>query len=169
MTHTTEWSLGTVLPKNLVLAGRFRFEAIQETEDTDTIPIFKRLFSGGPNTVRGYSFQKLGPLDPNGNPLGGQTSLLGNLELRYPIYKKLGGVTFVDMGHVNRDPFEIDTDDIRFTCGLGLRYNTIIGPIRFDVGYKINPPTLGDVADTTTPDEKTEDRWQFHISIGQTF
>ena len=151
------------------MAGRFRFEVIQETEDTDTIPIFKRLFLGGTNTVRGYGFQKLGPLDPNGKPLGGQTSLLGNLELRYPIYKKLSGVAFLDAGHVNRDPIEIDPDDLRFTGGAGLRYNTAIGPVRIDFGYKLNPPTLGDVATTTTPDEDTEDRWKIHFSIGQTF
>jgi outer membrane protein assembly complex protein YaeT len=160
------------LPKSLVLAGRIRFETIQETEDTDDIPIFKRLFLGGTYTVRGYGFQKLGPLDASGNPLGGQTSLLGNLEIRYPIFKNISGVAFLDVGHVNEAAFTVDAEDVRFACGAGLRYNTIIGPIRLDVGYKINPPTFGDVTDTTIPgeeDKEIEDRWKIHFSIGQTF
>ncbi len=159
-------------PKSVVLAGRIRFETIQETEDTDDIPIFKRLFLGGTYSVRGYGFQKLGPLDADGNPLGGQTSLLGNLEIRYPIFKKISGVAFLDVGHVNEDAFTVDAEDVRFACGAGLRYNTIIGPIRLDVGYKINPPTFGDVANTPTPgqeDKEIEDRWKIHFSIGQTF
>ena len=152
------------------MAGRIRGEVIQETEDSQSIPIFKRLFLGGTNTVRGYGYQKLGPLDPNGNPLGGQTAISGNLELRFPVYKKFSGVVFSDMGHVDLDPFSVDSGEMRFTCGAGIRYNTIIGPVRLDFGYKINPPVLGDVTvNTPTPNEEVEDRWKIHFSIGQAF
>jgi outer membrane protein assembly complex protein YaeT len=154
-----------------VLAGRIRYDTIQETEDTDFIPINKRLFLGGTNTVRGYSYQKLGPLDAAGNPVGGQSAVNGNVELRYPIYKKISGVVFVDMGFVGADPFTLNNDELRFTSGAGLRYNTPIGPLRLDFGYKLNPPTLGDVAVTPVPnpDDDIEDRWKIHFSIGQAF
>ncbi len=161
----------TLLYPGWVLAGRIRYDTIQETEDTDTIPINKRLFMGGTNTVRGYSYQKLGPLDAAGNPVGGQSALNGNLELRYPVFKKLSGVVFVDMGFIGVDPFTVNSDELRFTGGAGLRYNTPIGPIRIDFGYKLNPPDLGDVAVTpvSNPNDDIEDRWKIHFSIGQAF
>lgn len=154
-----------------ILAGRIRYDTIQETEDTDLIPINKRLFLGGTNTVRGYGYQKLGPLDAAGNPVGGQSAVNGNIELRYPIFKKISGVLFVDMGFVGVDPFTVNGDELRFTSGVGLRYNTPVGPLRLDFGYKLNPPTLGDVAVTTVsnPDDPIEDRWKIHFSIGQVF
>ena len=160
----------SLLPR-WVLAGRIRYDTIQETEDTDIIPINKRLFLGGTNTVRGYSYQKLGPLDAAGNPLGGQSAINGNVELRYPIFKKISGVVFVDMGFVGADPFIVNSDGLRFTSGAGLRYNTPIGPLRLDFGYKLNPPTLGDVAVTPVPnpDDDIEDQWKIHFSIGQAF
>ena len=154
-----------------VLAGRIRYDTIQETEDTNIIPINKRIFLGGTNTVRGYSYQKLGPLDAAGTPLGGQSAINGNIELRYPIFDKISGVVFVDMGFVGVDPFTVNSDQLRFTSGAGLRYNTPVGPLRLDFGYKLNPPTLGDVAVTPVPnpDDDIEDRWKIHFSIGQAF
>ncbi len=160
----------TFLPR-WVLAGRIRYDTIQETEDTEIIPINKRLFLGGTNTVRGYGYQKLGPLDAAGNPVGGQSALNGNIELRYPIFRKISGVAFVDMGFVGPDPFEFIGDEVRFTGGVGLRYNTPVGALRLDFGYKLNPPTLGDVAVTPVPNpnEDIEDLWKIHFSIGQAF
>ena len=59
--------------KNIILAGRVRLETIQEIQDSSFIPGFKRLYLGGSDTVRGYAFQELPPLDRNGNPIGGQS------------------------------------------------------------------------------------------------
>jgi outer membrane protein assembly factor BamA len=143
---------------NILLAGRIGFQTIQEVEDTEDIPIFKRLFLGGSNTVRGYGYQKLGPMDENGKPLGGLTSVNANLELRYPIYNKISGVVFLDMGLLDEESFRQDLSDMRYGCGAGIRYNTIIGPVRVDLGYKLNPPR-----------EEIEDRWMIHFSIGQAF
>jgi outer membrane protein insertion porin family/translocation and assembly module TamA len=154
-----------------VLAGRIRYETIQDTENTDFIPINKRLFLGGTQTVRGYGYQQLGPLDAAGKPVGGQSALNGNLELRYPVYQKLAGVLFIDMGSVDLEPFALKTEDLRFTGGVGVRYLTPVGPLRLDFGYKLNPPDFGDVSvgPVANPDEETEDRWRIHFSIGQAF
>jgi outer membrane protein assembly complex protein YaeT len=153
----------------VVVSTRIRLETIQEIDDTEILPIFKRLFLGGANTVRGYAFQELPPLDADGNPLGGQTAVNANLELRYPIYRKLRGVAFMDLGQVDPDPFRVDMSEIRYSCGAGLRYNTPVGPIRFDFGYKLNPPTGKDVGDLTRPDATIGDRWRIYLSIGQAF
>jgi len=153
-----------------VLAGRLRMESIQEIGNTDFIPVFERLFLGGSYTVRGYAFQELPPLDPaTGNPLGGQTALNANLELRFPIYRKLTGTLFVDAGQVDPEPYHVLFDEVRYTAGAGVRYNTIVGPFRLDFGYKLNPPTRSDIGDVTDPDEEIGNRWRIHLSIGQTF
>ncbi|MEW6670297.1 MAG: BamA/TamA family outer membrane protein [Thermodesulfobacteriota bacterium] len=144
--------------ESITVAGRVRYETIV-TDDSTSIPIFKRLFLGGSNTVRGYDFQKIPPLDNNGSPLGGLSALNASLELRFPIYPKVTGVVFGDMGHLNSDYFRIDTPEMYYTGGAGIRYHTILGPLRLDLGYKLNPPES----------EQKVDRWRVHFSIGQAF
>lgn len=142
----------------IVFAKRIDVGVIQSFSGTEPIdvPIFKRFFAGGSTTMRGFAFQELGPLDDNDDPVGGNTLLLGNLEARYPIYKKLGGVLFLDYGNVYPDEFDFDLGDIKYAVGTGLRFDTIIGPIRADIGYTLNP-------------EPDIDRFQFFLSIGHAF
>lgn len=155
--------------KDIILAGRVNLETIQGMQGSTFIPAFKRLYLGGSDTVRGYGYQELPPLDRNGDPLGGQTAFNASVELRFPIYNALSGVTFVDSGLLGPDPFQLEFSDIRYTCGVGLRYDTVIGPIRLDFGYKLNPPTGKDIGDFTNPNEIVGDRWRFYVNIGQAF
>ena len=157
------------LIENLIGSGRLRMETIQEIETSQFIPINKRLFLGGSNTVRGYGFQEVPPLDAAGNPIGGRTALNANLELRFPVYKEFSGVVFLDSGLIDPDPFTLKLSDTWYTSGVGIRYETIIGPLRVDFGYKLNPPTGADIGDTDNPDERVGDRWRIHFSIGQAF
>lgn len=125
-----------------VFANRFGIGGLYSfgsTENLD-IPVFKRFFAGGSDSVRGYGFQKLGPLNRNEDPIGGNSLLLGNLEVRFPLFlKRLGGVIFLDYGNVYSDGFDYPLDDLKYAAGSGLRYNTPIGPLRIDVGYALNP------------------------------
>ena len=155
--------------KNIVLAGRVYLETIQGIQGSSFIPAFKRLYLGGSDTVRGYAFQELPPLDSNGNPIGGQSAFNASVEARFPIYKELSGVTFLDTGLLDEDPFQLNFSEMRYTCGVGLRYDTVIGPIRADVGYKLNPPTGKDIGDFTNPNDIVGDRWRFYLNIGQAF
>ncbi|MBU2487903.1 MAG: BamA/TamA family outer membrane protein [Proteobacteria bacterium] len=145
------------LTDSVTLAARGLYTTIQPTEETDRIPIFKRLFSGGGSSVRGYAYQRLGPLDAGGGPQGGESMAEASLELRFPLYKELGGVVFSDAGMVLPDPFSFRGREIRATAGAGLRYNTPVGPLRVDLGFKLNPAT------------DNEDEYQLHLSIGQAF
>jgi outer membrane protein insertion porin family/translocation and assembly module TamA len=142
----------------VVLALRLRLGIVLPTEETPEVPIFKRFFTGGTNSVRGYGFQQLGPLDAEGRPLGGVSLTEGNLELRFPVWKKLFGVTFVDFGKVSLDEFDYSPNGLRFSAGLGARYRTVVGPIRLDWAYKLNPDPRGEPG-----------RWRIHFSIGQAF
>ncbi len=141
-----------------VLAGRFKWGGIQSTEKTDYLPIFKRFFAGGPDSVRGYPYQKLGPMDQNGNPIGGMTLVEGSLEWRFPIRKSFEGVLFADFGNVFERSYEILWSNLRYTAGCGVRYLTLVGPLRLDFGYQLNPP-----------EKSSFNPYQIYFSIGQAF
>ena len=81
----------------------------------------------------------------------------GNTEVRFPVAGHLWGVVFLDFGNVFLDSWQFDLDDLRYAAGTGIRYNTLIGPLRLDFGYILNP------------DESTDKRYRIHLSIGQTF
>lgn len=139
------------------LAGRLKGGFTQGLGGTDRIPLIRRFFLGGADSVRGFPYQRLGPLDINGDPLGGVIALEGGVELRYPIWGDLGGVLFVDGGNT-WDSLEAELPDFYYTTGAGLRYQTPVGPLRLDFGWQINPPE-GD----------PYDRWQIYLSVGQAF
>ncbi len=126
--------------------------------DTYRVPLIRRFFPGGFDSVRGYPYQRLGPLDSSGNPLGGEAMLVGNLELRFPLWQELGGVVFVDAGNAYEDIDVMSFGDLRYTAGLGLRYNTPVGPLRVDWGFQLNPDPDANIADN-----------DFYLSVGQAF
>lgn len=158
----TTWEGRAYIPiSGIVLALRTRWGTIVNLENEQKIPIFKRFFAGGGNSVRGYPYQKLGPLDSKGNPLGGSSVLEANVDLRFPITIKgqsFQGVLFFDMGQVYPGQLSLDPFDLRYTIGTGLRYQTPIGPIRVDLGYQLNPP-----------DQNFFGPFQIYFSIGQAF
>lgn len=120
------------------------------------IPLFERLFAGGSKSMRGFSFQKLGPLDSNGDPLGGNSLITGSVEARIPLIEKLGAAVFLDGGNVFAGSFDYDLDELKYAAGAGLRYKVAGIPISLDFGYALNPnPRLG--------------RYQLFIDVGQAF
>ncbi len=85
-------------------------------------------------------------------------------ELRARVVGNVGGVLFLDAGNVWPNSLAGRLDDLRYAIGAGLRYQTPIGPIRFDYGYQLNP-IPGLVVDGS-PQTR---RWRVHFSIGQAF
>lgn len=142
--------------KDFVLAASLRGGLAQGYFKTGDLPIVERFFLGGRTTVRGYSQDTLGPLGSDGNPIGGNIFLMENLELRTSLGKNFGLVTFLDGGNVWLNTSDIKLADVKFTAGLGLRYNTPVGPIRIDYGQKLQK-------------EKGESAGELHFSIGHAF
>ncbi len=142
----------------------------------DQVPLPERFFSGGSNSHRGFPINQAGPRDrTTGFPLGGGGLLLNSVELRFPVQgEDISGVLFHDAGNVfreSRPSFRVrqkdpgDFDYMVHAVGGGVRYRTPIGPIRVDLAYSINPPrflTQGAALDRIS-------RFQFHVSLGQTF
>ncbi len=155
----------------MVIAGRVRIRSIEKIRDTEYIPINKRLFLGGSKSVRGYDYQQLPVVDGKDNAIGvgALTSLDGNIELRYPLYRDFKGVAFLDMGVLNQRSYSLNVARIRYTCGIGLRYDTLLGPLQLDVGYKLNPPRIGETKIPGLAPYVDTDRWGVHFNIGHAF
>ncbi len=161
------------------------------------VPISERYFGGGANSHRGFAYNQAGPRDPaTGFPLGGGSQFLNSIELRFPMGGRgLSGVVFHDAGNVysraSRISFrssqqvrtsatgtkEFDFDYMVHALGLGIRYRTPIGPVRFDLAFSPNPPRFVGFDGTreqllTGTGSFREQRirgFQFHFSLGQTF
>jgi len=144
------------LTKAVVLAASLRGGIAQGYNKTDKLPIVERFFLGGRTTVRGYAQDTLGPKGSDGNPTGGNAFLMENLEIRTSLGKGIGIVAFLDGGNVWLKASDIKPGDFKFTTGLGLRYNTPVGPVRVDYGHKLQK-------------EKGESSGELHFSIGHAF
>ena len=93
-------------------------------------------FSGGAGTVRGQSFQSLGALQ-GGVETGGRSFAGASLELRQDLFGAFGAVAFADIGYVGADALWQDAGDWHAGAGLGLRYDTPVGPIRLDLATPV--------------------------------
>jgi outer membrane protein insertion porin family len=143
------------LRRGLVFAFSFKGGAAHGLGESVELPLIERFFLGGRNTVRGYTHDTLGPKGVGDNPTGGNAFVLFNTEFRISLGKGFGLVTFVDSGNVWKKISNVSTE-LRYTTGLGLRYNTPVGPIRIDYGYKLNR-------------ERGESAGEIHFSLGHAF
>ncbi len=137
----------------------------QPVEDVvSDLPASERFFAGGDTTVRGFARDSLGApgtIDPNGFPTGGNAMIIFNAELRTPIWNDVGGVVFVDTGNIFRRVSEVDFGLLRASAGFGLRYKSPLGPVRVDVGFKLD--------DKQPVPGRTEQGYAIHFSLGQAF
>ncbi|RPI28430.1 MAG: outer membrane protein assembly factor [Acidobacteria bacterium] len=169
---------------NVVLATSLRLGMILPFANSlpadieNPVPISERFFSGGSTTLRGLTQDLAGPLlrdpatgeivlvdefgrpDPEGRPvpLGGNGLAIGNVELRFPLFWFLSGAVFYDIGNVFRSITDVSQAGWSNAIGFGVRANTPVGPVRFDIGYNPKPPpTIG------------FSHWNFHFTLGHPF
>ncbi|MFN7170636.1 MAG: BamA/TamA family outer membrane protein, partial [Candidatus Omnitrophota bacterium] len=107
------------------------------------VPFFERFYAGGSSSIRGYRSRFVGPRDNQNLPLGGEVIFLTNFELRFPIYKKLYGAGFFDLGNVWRNE-DFKWGGFKSGTGFGLRYKLPIGVVRLDYGFGLDPGTRKD-------------------------
>jgi len=123
-----------------------------------SLPPDQRFYAGGSGTIRGYRYQSVGPLFPNGNPIGGTAINAGTAEFRQRFGESFGAAVFLDAGNVsqNLSPFN---GQLEFGAGVGVRYYTPIGPIRLDVAVPLHRRS------GYNPD----DAFEIYIGLGQAF
>jgi len=141
--------------RDVVFACSIRGGVAYAFGDTEELPLVERFFLGGRTTVRGYRHDMLGPKGEEDSPTGGNVFALINAELRIPVKKGFGMVTFIDGGNVWQLLKDV-RPDLKYTVGIGLRYHTPVGPIRIDYGYKLD----------RLPGESAG---EIHFSIGHAF
>ena len=156
-----------VLGGRLGLATGFPRAVTGDNEPTivlDELPASERFFAGGDTTVRGFTLDRLGTpetIDQDGFPTGGNGLIVLNVEARVPIRGGLGAVGFIDAGNVWRLVSDVDLSQMRGAVGFGLRYRSPVGPIRVDLGFKLDRRML--------PSGEHERPTALHISLGQAF
>ena len=142
------------LSDSSVIALRGQLGAVfgSSLEDTPTDFLF---FSGGGGTVRGHAFQELAVELDDGDRIGGRSFLGTSLELRQGITDTISLVGFFDAGYIGEESFPDGSGEWHSGAGLGVRYDTGIGPIRVDVGVPVSGESSSD--------------FQLYLGIGQAF
>jgi outer membrane protein assembly complex protein YaeT len=140
------------ITKSGTLGLHLRTGSITPHGASTNIPIYERFFAGGAYSIRGYGYNKLGPLTEDGDPLGGNLLVESSIELRFQIpflegHKipwiglNLGnfwGGVFIDVGNVFAKFEDFKWGGLKVGAGIGIRYNTPIGPVRFDYGRNLS-------------------------------
>lgn len=122
-----------------VLEFRLRTGIMNDYGDSASVPIYERFFAGGSRTIRGYDERKVGPLDTAVNdPVGGESMIVGNVELTVPVLDFMKVAAFYDTGNVWPEMKDIGSGGFKSGVGMGLRFKTPIGPINLDYGYPLN-------------------------------
>lgn len=125
------------IKKWLIFAGRVQVGSILGTKQRN-IPLPVLFLGGSEDDLRGYRYLTVSPLDSQNRPLGGRSAIFLTAEMRLRFGEHIGLVPFADFGTVSFS--ELPTVDAKWfkSVGLGLRYFTFFGPLRFDVGFPLD-------------------------------
>lgn len=134
------------------LAGRHRFvlrgdAGTMFTNDFEDVPQSMRFFAGGDQSVRGYAYKSISPVDENGIAVGARNLLTGSLEYDYEFIKRWRAAVFTDAGNA----FDSSNEPFKVGSGVGIRWVSPVGPIRLDVAWPVS---------------ETEKRPRVHFSMG---
>ena len=140
---------------SITLAGSVAAGMIAGAGQRD-VPADERFYAGGGGSIRGYSYQSVGPIVGT-VPAGGRSLLECSFEIRTSLTEKVGIVGFMDGGTAYESKSFGSGETFRWGTGLGLRYKTPVGPLRLDVGVPLNRRS------------GTDDSFQFYLSLGQAF
>lgn len=115
-------------------------------ESIEDVPPSLRFFAGGDNSLRGYSYDSIGPRNSQNKLRGGRFMLTSTLEYQYRVYGDWWAAAFYDYGSAWNDK----PDWYRGT-GVGVRWASPVGPIRLDFAWGL---------------DKATDKFQIHFILG---
>lgn len=139
-----KWIRGIGKDSRIILRGDFGSTNVAYL---DRLPASQRFFAGGDNSVRGYSYEELGPKNASGEVVGGKHLVVGSIELERKLVGKWSVAAFYDRGNAINSL----GDPLVAGAGVGLRWNSPVGPIRLDFAWAL---------------DKVTDRFRLHVVIG---
>lgn len=146
------------LPKNIIGLFSFRTGIERSTvrpltgdpnDPSGSIPLIKQFVLGGPTSLRGFKDQEINLQDRLIRGLASYVNYRGQVDFPFSGGLRMG--PFVDAGNLTVDHYSFG--HLRYGVGMGLRYYTPVGPVNFDLGFKVKP-------------RGREDPYQFNFSIG---
>jgi outer membrane protein assembly complex protein YaeT len=180
-----QWYWNPDNKRDLIWATRLRYGAalLYGLSPLPDIPLTQRFYAGGSGSVRGWQARTLGTMDTTLRNLGGNALLEGNIEARWNLLKDAGSIGFLDLakisfvvfydfGNLWPTPKKMRLTEIAMAVGLGLRYNTIAGPIRIDFGMKLYDPDAPATRQWITQKgffPETVSQGIIHLGVGHTF
>ncbi len=141
-----------------IVETRLRLGTAKEFGDSPSVPIFDRFYAGGLGTVRGYNYRRVGPKEA-GNPVGGQTMEVINLDYTIPIPKldSFRFVIFTDLGNITPDAYDFfEWGDTVISAGPGVKIKTPLGPVALYYGFPL----------INKDDKNRNGRFEFSLSRG---
>ena len=127
----------SVIARNLALA-----ESLRGFFDIPDLPLSERFFAGGGSSLRGFETDRAGPLFPGTDkPQGGNALVVGNVEIRFPLWRAIQLAGFYDTGNVFSRISDIRPSGFSHSVGGGIRIKTPFGPLRADYGINLNLPS----------------------------
>jgi outer membrane protein insertion porin family/translocation and assembly module TamA len=187
VTLAVRGTLGLLFPRNygdIVRSPQSVFDESPERTRDYQLTFYRGFFSGGPTSNRGYPLRGVGPVafvpfispevevqrlstacggnDDCRTPTGGFTLWEASTELRFKVTGPLFAATFCDASDVSPQTMDVRFKRLHLSCGAGARYDTPVGPIRLDIGYRI--PGL-QVIGGIPPDEKRPQTFPFGAPI----
>lgn len=139
-----------------VFAAKVTLGAILGTT-RHAIPPSERFYAGSDNLLRGYKYLTVSPLGHDHKPIGGRSMMIYSLEVRKRSSESWGWVGFYDFGNVSKLTVPNFKERFLQSVGVGVRYTTPVGPLRFDLAFPLNPR------------KHVDNRFQIYLSIGQAF
>ncbi len=172
----------------LTFGMRAQGEYVHQFSGSKELPIFEKLFLGGEYSVRGFDIRTIGPLDPvNGLVLGGNKSLLFNVEEQITIAGPVRLIAFYDAGQVQPGPTLVGPgayvpdlgslattvtpgksftwQDFKTSTGLEVRFFMPVLNVPFRLIFAYNPQRSGVLNNTLLPQKA----FQFRFAVGSTF
>lgn len=154
LTHNLYLPLGK--KQILVLAFRTSLGSIAGANENQ-IPLTKLFLGGSDDDLRGYKYRTVSPLNYENKPIGGRSAIYFTIEPRFRLTQTIGIVPFLDLGTVSLKKIPDFTDKWYKSVGIGGRYFSFFGPIRFDIGFPLNKR------------KKIDSSYKIYVSVGQTF
>ncbi len=146
--------------KAIIAMAGFRGGVVSAFNRDHRAPLYERYFLGGGDSLRGFAYRDVAPLDASGRPTGGDSMLLGTVEVSHPIWKFIRGAAFVDAGNAWRYSYNFQLRDLNVGVGYGLRIQmpVINAPIKLDLAYPV-----------VRNDDELSSKLRFHFNMGFTW